>query len=125
MALILDAGALIAAEKRDRRVRARLTVAWEERLPVQTGSTVLAQVWRGGSRQASLSRVLAGVDVRPLDEEDARAVGELLGATGASDVTDGHVAVLAAHGDEVLTSDPDDLRRLLAARGVGVRVVSI
>jgi hypothetical protein len=69
--------------------------------------------------------VLAGVDVLPLDEVDARALGALLGATGTSDVVDGHVAVLAAAGDEVLTSDPDDMQRLLAARGVGVRVIGI
>jgi hypothetical protein len=69
--------------------------------------------------------VLAGVDVLPLDEVDARALGALLGATGTSDVVDGQVAVLAAAGDEVLTSDPDDMQRLLAARGVGVRVIGI
>lgn len=79
----------------------------------------------GGPRQASLARVLAGVDVLPLDEVDARALGALLGATGTSDVVDGQVAVLAAAGDEVLTSDPDDMQRLLAARGVGVRVIGI
>ena len=125
MALILDAGALIAVERRDRRVGARLVVAMADRVPVRTGSTVIAQVWRGGPRQAWLARVLAGVDVLPLDEVDARALGALLGATGTSDVVDGHVAVLAAAGDEVLTSDPDDLQRLLAARGVGARVIGI
>ena len=65
------------------------------------------------------------VDVVPLDEADARAVGELLGATGESDVADAHVAVLAARGDDVLPSDPEDMRRLLSARGMAVRVVAI
>lgn len=125
MALLLDAGALIAVEKRDRRVRARLSVAQQERRPLRTGATVLAQVWRGGSRQATLARVLAGIDVLPLDEAHARRAGELLGVTGTSDVVDAHVAVLAGRGDEVLTSDPEDMRRLLSARGIGARVVGV
>ncbi|MCU1355312.1 MAG: hypothetical protein JWM89_730 [Acidimicrobiales bacterium] len=39
--------------------------------------------------------------------------GALLARTGTSDAIDGHVAVLAlATGRTVLTSDPDDIRRL-------------
>jgi predicted nucleic acid-binding protein len=125
MALLLDAGALIAVEKRERRLRARLQVAQREGLPVRTGATALAQVWRSGSRQANLARVLAGIDVLPLDEAHARRAGELLGVTGTSDVVDAHMAVLARRGDEVLTSDPEDLRRLLFERRIGVRVVGV
>lgn len=125
MALILDAGALIAVDKRDRKVRARLSVAQEAALPVRTGSTVVAQVWRGGARQANLARVLAGIDVRPLDRHDARRVGELLGATGTADVVDAHVAVLTEPTDRILTSDPEDMNRLLEARGMGARAVGV
>ena len=125
MALLLDAGALIAVEKRGRTVGARLRLAQQERPPVRTGATALAQVWRGGSRQANLARVLAGIDILPLDEAHARRAGELLGVTGRSDVVDAHLAVLARRGDEVLASDPEDMRRLLAARRIGVRVVGV
>ncbi len=48
-----------------------------------------------------------------MDADQARQVGLLLAATGASDIADAHVAVCALRlGATVLTSDPDDIRRL-------------
>jgi predicted nucleic acid-binding protein len=125
MALLLDAGALIAIDKLDRQVQARLDVAQRKGLPVRTAATALAQVWRDGSRQANLARVLAGIDVLPLEAHDARQVGELLGVTGTKDVIDAHVAMLAEPGDRILTSDPKDLDRLLEASGVRARAVRV
>lgn len=70
-------------------------------------------MWRGGhGRQANLARLLPGVDVRFLDEELGRRAGVLLGRAGATDVDDAAVVLLAADGDEILTSDPGDLRGL-------------
>lgn len=72
---------------------------------------VLAQVWRGGPRQARLAKVLnsAEVTVPPLDHHIARLVGEVCARTGATDVVDVHVAVHArAHRQAIVTSDPDD-----------------
>lgn len=123
-ALLLDAGALVAIDKRDRKLGAMLRVALETDLPVRTGAPVVAQVWRDG-RQANLARVLAGVDVRPLDRKTGRRTGELLGAAGTSDVVDAHLALLAMHGDRILTSDPDDIRRLIDERGVEVRILPV
>lgn len=113
MTLVLDAGALIDLEHRGDHALALLEVAKREGEAVIVPATVLAQVWRGGP-QAEISRVLrTGVSVPPLDEPAARAVGALLGLTGTRDVVDGHVAVLARyHGAVIVTSDPDDLRRL-------------
>jgi hypothetical protein len=125
MALLLDAGALIAVDRRDRNVRALLSVAQAKGLPVRTGAAVVAQVWRDGTQQANLARVLAGIDVLPLDGEHARRVGELLGATGTTDVVDAHVAVLAEPADRVLTSDPADMDRLLEARRVLAAAVGV
>ena len=49
-----------------------------------------------------------------MDEDQARQVGRLLAATGTSDITDAHVALCALrHDAAVLTSDPDDIRRLV------------
>ena len=76
---------------------------------------VVAQVWRDGSRQARLARLLRASDVVlvGLDAEMARAVGVLCGAVGVADVVDGHVALHARRRDlAVLTSDPDDIARL-------------
>jgi hypothetical protein len=125
MTLLLDAGALIAIDKRDPRVRFTLRAAQEEGVPVRTAATAVAQVWRDGARQANLAGGLASFDVLPLRSDDARRIGELLGATGTTDVADAHVAMLAEPGDRILTSDPKDLDRLLEARGVRARAVRV
>ena len=61
----------------------------------------------------------------PLEPHDARRIGELLGATGTKDVVDAHVAVLAEPGDRVLTSDPEDMVRLLEERAIRARTVRV
>ena len=51
--------------------------------------------------------------VVPLDTRTAFVVGLLLGRRGGSDVVDASVVLCArTHGQGVVTSDPDDLRRL-------------
>jgi predicted nucleic acid-binding protein len=114
---VLDAGALIAHERRDPKVAALLQVAAEHRIEMILPSAVLAQVWRDGTRQAILSRMLRnpGLVEAPLHHADAKRVGELLRDSGTSDVVDAHVAVLAEHLQvPVITSDPDDISRLNA-----------
>ena len=123
--VVLDTGAFIGIDRGDRSVAALLRVAWEEGLPVLTSAGVLAQVWRGGGAQARLARVLAGVDVRALDPADARRTGTLLARSKTADVVDGHVALLVGGGDRVLTSDPNDIEALLAARKVSATVVRV
>lgn len=120
MALILDAGALIAIERRERSTIARLVRAHEDAEPVLTSAAVVAQVVRNRARQVTLERVLAGIDERPLDSEAARRIGHLLASTRTSDVVDAAVAVLAVPGDEVMTSDPRDLRTLLPRRSITI-----
>jgi hypothetical protein len=125
MSLVLDAGALQAIDRRDRRVGAMLRVAQQTRIPVRTSPAAVAQVWRHGARQAQLARVLAGVAVPPLDLSTGKRLGVLLGVTGSSDVVDAHVASLASAGDQVLTSDSDDLRKLLEALSVEAELIRI
>lgn len=112
-----DAGALIAAERRDRAfwaIHATL-LARGARATVPAG--VLAQVWRGG-RQASITRVLKGCVVEPLDETGARAVGVACGLAGVADTVDVAVVVGALRrGDAVVTSDASDVRRIAEALG--------
>lgn len=93
--MILDAGGVIAFERGDRRTLARIAAAIELEEDVVVPAAVLAQTWRGGSRQARLARLLKGCLVDDLDEDRARQIGELLGSTDGADVPDGHVAVLA------------------------------
>ena len=113
--LTLDAGALIAFERNDRRVVAMVerALATGVRLAVPAG--VVGQVWRDGRRQARLARLLGSrvVDIEPLDDQRARAAGQLCGVAGTADVIDASVVLCAkARGHGVLTSDPEDLARL-------------
>jgi hypothetical protein len=124
--LVLDSGAFLAVERGNRELLARVK---RERLagrsPVTHGG-VVGQVWRGGTgRQVSVARLLRGVDVRALDDEFGRAVGMLLGSARASDVVDAGVVLLCADGDEVFTSDTDDLLALAQAAGHQIELISV
>ncbi len=115
--VVLDAGALIALERNDRRLWRALALAARESDEVLVPTTVLAQVWRGRATQARLHKalhhcVLASFDIL------TRSVGELCGRTRTADICDAHVAVVTAtQGDVLYTSDPEDMRRLIAACG--------
>jgi hypothetical protein len=111
----LDAGALIALDRNDRRMIAILARAAERgsRLTIPAGA--LAQAVREPARQVRLARLIRQpmTDVAALDRGDATNVGRLLAASGASDVVDAHVVVCARRARQsVVTSDPDDLHRL-------------
>lgn len=121
--LVLDAGAFVAFERGDLAMRARLHAARRLGLLVTTSSPVLAQVWRDGRRQALLARLTAATDIVAPDAAAARRAGELLAKTSTSDVVDALLAGLARPGDTVITSDPRDLQRLLAAAGTQAAVI--
>lgn len=110
--VVFDAGAFIAYERGDRRIREVVALAGRGDVSISTSSGVVAQVWRGGARQARLARLLASgvLEEVPLGPDSSRRIGVLAVATGATDVVDGHLAVMAVElGATVLTSDPDDL----------------
>ena len=113
--LTLDAGALIGLERSSRRVIALLARAEEVGAELIVPAPVIAHVARNPARQVRLMRLLRQPACRSvaLDRADATLVGRLLAATGTSDIADGHVAICATRsGYVVVTSDPDDLRRL-------------
>ena len=110
--LTLDTGALLALERGDPRVRALLRRAIETGMALDVPAGVVAQAWRGGPRQARVARLLSdpAVEVVPLDDITARAVGIMCARSGHADIVDVHVALQArkaAHA--VATSDPGDL----------------
>lgn len=125
MALVLDAGGLIAVDRRNQWVRGLLLVSQHQGVAVRTSSAVVAQVWRDGARQANLARLLGAVEVASLDPAAGRRVGELLARTASADVVDAHLALLVEPGDTVLTSDADDLADLLRTRGVRARLEEV
>jgi len=109
--VVLDAGALIAVERADRRVIRLLELAQDIHVP----AGALAQAWRNPMRQVRLVRVMSsdGVMIHALDATTARAAGQLCAATATSDIVDASVVILARIVDGVtVTSDPDDLRRI-------------
>jgi len=113
--LTLDAGGLIALDRNDRRVIALLARADEIGARVTVPATALAQAVRAPTRQARLSRLIRQPTTRvePLDALDATRVGVLLAASRSKDIADAHVVICARrHSDPIVTSDPEDLRRL-------------
>ena len=86
---------------------------------------MLAQVWRSGSRQANLARVLNGIDVAALDMQTDRSVGEVLALSRTADVVDGHLGFIVRSGDTVLTSDTNDIKKILNARGVSATLLRV
>jgi hypothetical protein len=113
MTLIIDTGALLALEKNDREIWRRWKSAWLAGFPPVTHGGVVGQAWRGGGPcQARLAAALDGIEVYPLDDELGRRAGVLLKRSGTSDVIDAALVLLAEDGDEIITSDPGDLRAL-------------
>jgi hypothetical protein len=113
--LTLDAGALIAFERSDRRVLAIVVRAMKHGVRLAVPAGVVGQAWRNGRRQARLARLLASelIEIEALDDARARAAGQLCGVSRTSDVIDATVVLCAkARGHAVLTGDSEDLRRL-------------
>jgi hypothetical protein len=114
-AITLDTGALIALDRGDKRMIALLTRALDRGLTFRVPAGVVGQAWRDGRVQAVLARFLRSEEVHiiPLDDQLARACGELCGATKTTDIIDASVVILARERlGPVFTSDPADLRRL-------------
>ncbi len=117
-ALILDAGALVAVDRDDRAMIARLRAAQQHGMELRSNAMAVAQVWRDPhGRQAQLARLLAAVDVRAIDHQAGRQAGLVLGQASAGDPIDATVVLLAAPGDRIMTSDPADLTKLAEAAG--------
>jgi hypothetical protein len=116
MGITYDTGALIAADRAERRIWARHRALLALREVPTVPAPVVAQSWRGGGSQALLARLLAGCDVEALDDGQARAVGSLATRAATTDVVDACVVegALRRH-DLVVGSDPGDLQAIAAA----------
>jgi PIN domain len=112
--VVLDAGAFIAVERRDRVMVHLVRRFAEQSTPLVTSAGVVAQVWRGGERaQVPVAFLLRRTQVIDLTHKVARALGRILGATRRSDPIDAHVVWLARErGWPIVSSDPEDLRAI-------------
>lgn len=124
--LILDSGALIAAEKSDRRFWILWKKAVVQDFELIIPCTVLAQSWRGSKSGSRMAIVVNSCVIESLSAKSARAIGELCGKADTSDVVDAHV-VLAAHqrNAAIVTSDPDDISHLASFLNRSLRVLDI
>ena len=121
-----DTGALVAGERNDRRMWALHAGFLAEEVAPLVPAPVLAEAWRGGARQASLSRLLAMCDVEPMTEDQARQVGVLAGKADHDDIVDVTVVEGAIRRrDAIVTSNEDHLRRVADAARVRLRIECI
>lgn len=126
MGVTYDTGALIAAERNDRRLWSLHAGFLAHDVSPTVPAPVLAQAWRGGPRSANVARLLAMCEVEPMSETHARSVGVLAGRAGHDDVVD--VAVVEGairRGDGVVTSNAEHIRLIAEAGGVAVRIASV
>lgn len=113
--VVFDTGALIALDRGDRSIAILVDEARRTNSTITIPAGCVAQSWRDPRRQARVAAFLrlSNVDVVSLDDEEARRIGLLLASTRTTDVIDAHVAICGYRLDQaVLTSDPDDIRRL-------------
>lgn len=125
--LILDSGALIAVGRGNLRVRSFLARALELETSVEVPAVVLAETLRGGPRDAPVNQLLnSTARVAPTTEAIGRLAGRLQAEAGMTAVADAIVVAHALIGGpaRLLTSDPDDLARLVGRRDeVSISVV--
>ncbi|WP_258934176.1 hypothetical protein [Nesterenkonia pannonica] len=120
-----DTGALIAAEKGDRRFWAMhyWAAATKEYPTVPAG--VLAEAWRG-SKSAQIARVLKTCRIEDLTEEQAQKVGTLIGKSGLNDPVDVTVAEGAMRrGDSVVTSNRAHMEQIAHAAGKQLNILDV
>jgi len=123
--VVYDAGVLIAADRSERHVWAEHRIRLEAGLVPLVPAPVLAQASRS-PRQAQMRRLLRGCEIVAFDEADAHRAGALLGKSRTSDIVDASVVALAIRSRaDIVTDDPDDIVRLLAASRAKLAIVDI
>lgn len=121
--LVLDSEGLAKLAAGDLRARAYLDSALARRAQVVTSAITLTEVLRGGTRDATVHRVLSRITVLPVTAQIARRAGELLGAAGLAGhrcAIDAIVAATALGLERpivLLTSDLDDMKKLTGEPG--------
>jgi hypothetical protein len=111
-----DSGALIAAERGERRMWARHRALLLRRVVPVVPAPVVAQCWHGAPRQAQLAQLLAGCETETLDDTRARATGTLAGRARTTDIVDASVVEGALRRDDlIISSDEGDLTAIAAA----------
>lgn len=123
--VVYDAAVLVAADRNERRTWSEHKARLEFGVVPFVPAPVVAQVSRS-PQQAQLRRFLTGCVVVPLGESEAHEAGRLLGMSKTSDVVDAVVVTTALRQKAtILTSDSEDMKRLVRASGRAAGVVAI
>ncbi len=115
---MLDAQGLVKLAHGDPGVRARARQAIQRGGEVVTAASTLAEVLRGGPRDAPVHQALKHVRVIAIGAAVGRKAGELLAASGTPGRRDTVAALLAtvalaqSRPTLLVTSDPGDMTRL-------------
>jgi predicted nucleic acid-binding protein len=121
--LVLDAEGIVKLASGHPLVLSLAQDTYRAQAEIITSAPTLAEVLRGGPRDAPVHRVLGRVTVVPIGEEQGRAAGELLGRAGLSGHSHALNALLAVvalaqpRPVVLLTSDCEDMRRLTEEPG--------
>lgn len=126
--LVLDSEGLAKAVLQDRNVTRWLVLARAEDSRVITSSATLVEVIHPRINRAALEWRLSQLTIEPVEEHTAREAARLLAEAGLH----GHrhaidamlcATALAAPGPvTILTSDPDDLRKLCGDRATVIKI---
>lgn len=126
--LVLDSEGLAKAVLQDRNVTRWLVLARAEDSRVITSSATLVEVIHPRINRAALEWRLSQLTIEPVEEHTAREAARLLAEAGLH----GHrhaidamlcATALAAPGPvTILTSDPDDLRKLCGDKATVIKI---
>jgi hypothetical protein len=123
--LILDSGALIALERGDQRAYRHLVEASIRGVLVVAPALVVLEAMNGTRSPERLDQILKRLDYElPLTAPMVRDIPSLRRKSGVGSDADASVVLesLVAPGSFILTSDLDDIFRLLDAAGAKGRV---
>jgi predicted nucleic acid-binding protein len=118
--IVYDSGALVAiADPGNHRAVSRHLERVVRGRKIMVPTVVAAQVVRKPATQARLMKALKGCELVPFTADHHVPVGRLLAESGTADVVDAFVALLAVRtAARIVSSDPDDIGRLLSCLGV-------
>jgi hypothetical protein len=105
--VVLDAGAFVALERKNRVMVALARRFIAEDTPLVTSAGVVARVWNGRGPQAPVAFLLRRTTVADLGNAVAKMLGRMLGVSGRSDLVAAHLVLLARERAwPVLTAEP-------------------
>ena len=126
--LVLDSEGLAKAVLQDRSVTRWLVLARAEDSRVVTSSATLVEVIHPRINRAALDWRLSQITVEPVGEQTAREAARLLAEAGlhghrhAIDAMLCSTALAAPGPVTILTSDPDDLRKLCGDKATVIKI---